>query len=231
MDCVSGQPELKFTSLTCTCLDLDGDGLTRCEECDDSNSAVRPGAPQVCDGVNNDCLNASWPALTNTNEGDDDGDHFSECGGDCDDTQPATYPGAPTEINDGRDNQCGTGIGGGIVDEITGTVRFADPSNHDLMSWPPQAGATRYEVARALAPSFSGTCSRFAVPAPAWTDPQRPGAGGAFYYLVRSLEPYAGSWGQASSGAERVNVCSPLAASGSPPYEPDVKIDEAAIVP
>jgi len=49
--------------------------------------------------------------------------------------------GAPTEINDGRDNQCGTGIGGGIVDEITGTVRFADPSNHDLMSWPPQAGA------------------------------------------------------------------------------------------
>lgn len=187
-------------------LDNDGDGW-RCEDCDDSKSLVYPGAPQVCDGVNNDCSHPSWPAVSGTNEGDDDNDHFTECMGDCDDADPATYPGAP-EINDGRDNQCGVGAGGGIVDEITGEMTLTDPSDGNTVSWTPQTGATSYEVARSLSPTFSDSCSRFIVPGPPWVDAQRPEAGHTFYYLVRPLEPFVGSWGQTSSGVERTNICS-----------------------
>ncbi len=45
---------------------------------------------------------------------DDDGDQFSEIQGDCDDTDPNTYPGA-NEYEDGQDNDCD-----GDVDEETG---------------------------------------------------------------------------------------------------------------
>jgi hypothetical protein len=64
--------------------DTDGDGLTIGEgDCLDSNADVYPGAPQICDGLNNDCSDANWPLLTGTNDGDDDGDGLSECAGDC----------------------------------------------------------------------------------------------------------------------------------------------------
>jgi hypothetical protein len=33
-------------------------------DCDDSRSAVHPGAPQVCDGFNNDCSAPGWPAVS-----------------------------------------------------------------------------------------------------------------------------------------------------------------------
>ncbi len=64
-----------------------------------------PGAPQVCDGVNNDCSAPGWPALTGTNEADADGDTFTTCGGDCDDSAAAIYPGAP-QVCDGVNNDC-----------------------------------------------------------------------------------------------------------------------------
>lgn len=39
------------------CLDGDGDGAQRFDDCDDGNSAVRPGAPELADGRDNDCDN------------------------------------------------------------------------------------------------------------------------------------------------------------------------------
>jgi len=97
-----------------TCLDVDGDqygspGVSgdSClgSDCDDGAGAVYPGAPQVCDGVNNDCDHAAWPALDNTTETDDDGDGLSEFQGDCDDGAGAVYPGAP-QVCDGVNNDC-----------------------------------------------------------------------------------------------------------------------------
>ncbi|HND30697.1 MAG TPA: putative metal-binding motif-containing protein, partial [Myxococcota bacterium] len=35
--------------------DADGDGFAACEECDDADAAVFPGAVEVCDGIDNDC--------------------------------------------------------------------------------------------------------------------------------------------------------------------------------
>ena len=92
-------------TMECATVDSDEDDVTDCFDCDDQNPDVYPNAPQVCDGVNNDCDHPNWPAPDNTNEGDDDADLFTECAGDCDDQQPSIYPGAP-ELCDGLNNDC-----------------------------------------------------------------------------------------------------------------------------
>jgi len=56
------------------CIDGDGDGYgfpgdASCPggsepDCDDANGDVYPGAPEVCDGVSNDCDHVSWPSTT-----------------------------------------------------------------------------------------------------------------------------------------------------------------------
>ena len=43
--------------------DADSDGWSDDLDCDDDNPAIYPGAPQVCDGVNNDCDDTNWPYL------------------------------------------------------------------------------------------------------------------------------------------------------------------------
>ncbi len=89
-------------------IDDDGDTFAECAgDCDDTRSSVRPGGGQICgDGLNNDCSHPSWPTLAGTNEGDDDGDSFNECGGDCDDALSAVYPGAWEACGDGIRNNC-----------------------------------------------------------------------------------------------------------------------------
>ena len=187
--------------------DDDLDSLSECQgDCLDANPAVYPGALQICDGVNNDCLAPGWPALAGTNESDDDGDTFTECQADCDDVDPATYPGA-VETNDGQDNQCPGYAGFGIVDEISGALAFSNPADPGEISWPAQTGATTYEVVRSTSPLFPPVCSGQFTQIPSWSAPETPAQGGAFFYLVRPIALYVGSWGQDSSGVERVGLC------------------------
>lgn len=86
--------------------DNDGDGCGASVDCDNANPAVFPGAPQTCDGLNNDCNEAHWPATTGTNDADDDGDLISECQGDCDDARASVRPGGPQLCGDGLNNNC-----------------------------------------------------------------------------------------------------------------------------
>ena len=81
-------------------IDGDRDGSPLGEDCDDTDPTVRPGAEEVCDGVDNDC-DGTVPA----DELDADGDGIAICDGDCDDTNADAYPGAE-ELCDGIDGDC-----------------------------------------------------------------------------------------------------------------------------
>jgi hypothetical protein len=94
--------------------DDDGDGYTELHgDCDDGDTSVYPGAPELPDNQDNDCNglidDGSFIA-------DDDGDGWTDLAGDCDDSNPYTYPGAP-EYADGFDNDCDN-----VVDEGMDTV-------------------------------------------------------------------------------------------------------------
>jgi hypothetical protein len=53
-----------YVDETCGCnpaTDRDNDGANECLDCNDSNNQVRPGLPEVCDGLDNDCNRATTP--------------------------------------------------------------------------------------------------------------------------------------------------------------------------
>jgi hypothetical protein len=87
-------------------LDADGDGQFFCAgDCDDLNFQVHPGAPELEDGLDNDC---DGDIDEGTAAFDDDGDGFTDHQGDCDDSNPFVLPGPPSNevLGDGLDNNC-----------------------------------------------------------------------------------------------------------------------------
>jgi hypothetical protein len=55
-------------------VDVDGDGSDASVDCDDRDRRTRPGAAEVCDGLDNDCSGAPGPS-----EADGDGDGMPDC--------------------------------------------------------------------------------------------------------------------------------------------------------
>jgi hypothetical protein len=155
-------------------------------------------APEVCNGLDDDC-DGSLPA----DEADADGDSVPLCAGDCDDEQSATFPNA-VETNDGLDNQCAGEPGSGWIDEISGLALLVDAGT---FCWEAQAEAQYYQVVRARAPEAALDCVQWIVADPCSVDVEQPMLGEAFYYSVRSVLPFVGSWGGGADGGERVDLC------------------------
>jgi len=126
-------------------IDADGDGSPASEDCDDdplTGVDIHPGAPEICDGIDNDCdgdiddddddrVDApTWyPDADADGYADESGaviacdapkQHIAEPLGDCDDTDAAINPGA-AEACDGVDNDCdATTVEAGAVFTPTG---------------------------------------------------------------------------------------------------------------
>ncbi len=141
--------------------DGDGDGQTTCgadgdlatltdNDCDDSSNAVYPGAPEICDSLDNDCngqiddntVVVEWyPDLDSDTFGDLSATAISSCAqpsgsyvsnrDDCDDGDAAINP-TGTEICDGLDNDCANGIDDGFNgdgDPVTSCGGDCDDAN------------------------------------------------------------------------------------------------------
>lgn len=116
-----------FRILTCEDNDGDGFGLPgsglcsggSADDCDDADDTIFPGALEVPDDdIDQDCNGFDTVTCFADNDGDgfgdgtvlaDDGDCLdpgeSDISGDCDDSDPSSFPGA-VELCDGRDNDC-----------------------------------------------------------------------------------------------------------------------------
>lgn len=107
--------------------DADGDSYTpNGGDCNDSNNTIYPGAPEICDGLDNDC-NEKTAIDVGTECYDDDGDGYCEippCVNttetlmDCDDSNASVSPDA-SELLNGIDDDCD-----GLTDE--GTAAYDD---------------------------------------------------------------------------------------------------------
>ena len=103
-------------------VDLEGDGDADsspvCDDCDDADAAIFPGATELCDGIDNDC-DATTVFTGEDTDADSDGEVTCL---DCDDADPLSYTGAP-ELCDGLDNDCNA-----VVDDFIESTQFTVPS-------------------------------------------------------------------------------------------------------
>ena len=108
-------------------------------DCDDTQRTIHPGAPELCDGIDNDCDTTVDDGAKLTFYADVDGDGFGKTttqactppvgyvavGGDCDDSKSDVHPGA-LETCDNRDEDCD-----GTIDDTSLTYyRDADADGY-----------------------------------------------------------------------------------------------------
>ena len=113
--------------------------VTTSDDCNDTNSAVHPGAAEMCDGIDNNCNLLVDDNVQTTYFQDADGDGHGNAAApmagcnpapgyvassdDCNDNSAAIHPGA-AEVCDSLDNNCNS-----VVDENVKTTYYRDADN------------------------------------------------------------------------------------------------------
>ena len=137
--------------------DADSDGYGTCSpdpllrDCDDTRASVNPGATESCgsdgrgNGIDDNCNGFVDETCAPCDTVDNDGDGFSECMGDCDDTRGTVSPGT-MEICDGFDNDCNV--------FTTRNCDVSDPCNFTSM-----ADVCRDDLLCGCVVTAGGTCT------------------------------------------------------------------------
>lgn len=116
-------------SLATLCVyDLDSDGFTSDEDCNDNDDSIYPGAEEIPDdGIDQDCNGSDLEI----NDLDLDGDGVTTAEGDCDDNDDSIYPGAEEIPYDGIDQDC---VDGDLTD-VDGDGFSPDDGDCDDMNF------------------------------------------------------------------------------------------------
>ena len=181
--------------------------------------------PGTGDAVSGPASIAPWLAASPL--ADLDGDGYTACSGDCDDTQASAHPGAP-ELCDGIDNDCDGTVDGGVPPAGQPALRLQAAASGAQLDWSALPGASGYDVVRGdvatlLADlgdfSLAGTaCLASRSPALTLVDGDALLAGAATWYLVRGVDcDAAGSYDDAAAGQVRGRDALIAAAPGACP--------------